>query len=90
MYSVAPYFLSKLIAELPVSSLFPNIFGIILYPMTGLHPKRDRMLKFLGIITIEAFAASALGMAIGALTSDEDAALALGPAVMTIFILFSG
>ncbi|CAN0097223.1 unnamed protein product, partial [Discosporangium mesarthrocarpum] len=49
-----------------------------------------RLLKFLGVITVEAFAASALGMTIGALTSNEDAALALGPAVMTIFILFSG
>ncbi|CAN0405353.1 unnamed protein product [Discosporangium mesarthrocarpum] len=42
MYSVAPYFLSKLIAELPVSALFPNIFGGILYRMTGLNPKRER------------------------------------------------
>lgn len=42
MYSVLPYFLSKMIAELPISALFPNIFGVILYHMTGLHPKRDR------------------------------------------------
>lgn len=42
MYSVLPYFLSKMIAELPISALFPNIFGVILYQMTGLHPKRDR------------------------------------------------
>lgn len=50
----------------------------------------DRMLKFLGVLTIEAFAASALGMTVGALAKDEDAALALGPALMTVFILFSG
>lgn len=49
-----------------------------------------RMLKFLGIITVEAFAASALGMFIGAAAKSEDAALALGPALMTVFILFSG
>lgn len=49
-----------------------------------------RMAKFLGVLTIEAFAASALGMVIGAIAKDEDAALALGPALMTVFILFSG
>lgn len=42
MYSVLPYFLSKMIAELPISALFPSIFGVILYQMTGLHPKRER------------------------------------------------
>ena len=42
MYGMLPYFLSKMIAELPISALFPTIFGAILYPMTGLHPKRDR------------------------------------------------
>lgn len=42
MYSVLPYFLAKMVAELPISALFPNIFGVILYRMTGLHPKRDR------------------------------------------------
>lgn len=48
------------------------------------------MIKFLGITTIEAFAAAALGMAVGAVTKDVDAALAIGPSIMTVFILFSG
>lgn len=42
MYGVLPYFLAKIIAELPVNALFPNIFGAILYEMTGLNPKRNR------------------------------------------------
>lgn len=42
MYSVLPYFLSKMIAELPISAFFPSVFGVLLYQMTGLHPKRDR------------------------------------------------
>lgn len=48
------------------------------------------MLKFLGVITIEAFAASALGMLVGCVAKDGDAASAIGPPIMTIFILFSG
>jgi hypothetical protein len=36
-YGVSPYFLSKLVAELPISALFPIGFGCLLYPMAGLH-----------------------------------------------------
>lgn len=32
-----PYFLSKLAAELPVTAIFPILFGAIMYPMTGLQ-----------------------------------------------------
>lgn len=58
-------------------------------------PRRDfcaplRFLNFLGVLTIEAFTASAMGMLIGCLAKDGDAALAIGPPIMTIFILFSG
>ena len=41
-YNVLPYFVSKLIAELPVGALFPILFGCITYPTTGLNPKRSR------------------------------------------------
>lgn len=42
MYTVLPYVLSKIIAELPLTALFPSISGVVMYKMTGLHPKRDR------------------------------------------------
>lgn len=41
-YNVLPYFVSKLIAELPVGALFPILFGFITYPTTGLNPKKSR------------------------------------------------
>lgn len=51
-YSLLPYLLSKLAAELPVGALFPALFGAIVYPATGLNarasrcdgPARDRLL----------------------------------------------
>lgn len=42
MYSVLPYFLAKMIADLPLTALFPTVSGAVMYKMTGLHPKRDR------------------------------------------------
>ena len=41
-YDVAPYFGAKLLAESPIGALFPLLFGALLYPTTGLHPKTSR------------------------------------------------
>jgi len=40
-----------------------------------------RFAKFLGILTLESFASSALGLAVGSIAPSTEAALAMGPAV---------
>ena len=40
--------------------------------------------KFLGILTLESFAASALGLAVGSIAPSTEAALAMGPAVCSL------
>ncbi|KAK4423480.1 ABC transporter G family member 7 [Sesamum alatum] len=89
-YSLGPYLLSKLLAEIPVGAAFPLLFGTILYPMTRLHPTMSRFGKFCGIVTTESFAASAMGLTVGAMVPTTEAALALGPSLMTVFIVFGG
>lgn len=49
-----------------------------------------RFARFLAILTLEAFSAQAMGLAIGAVAPSTDAALAMGPAIMLIFIVFGG
>ncbi|KAH0671921.1 hypothetical protein KY284_023008 [Solanum tuberosum] len=46
--------------------------------------------KFCGIVTVESFAASAMGLTVGAMVPTTEAALALGPSLMTVFIVFGG
>ncbi|XP_076881899.1 ABC transporter G family member 7-like [Bidens hawaiensis] len=89
-YLLGPYLLSKLIAEIPVGAAFPLLFGTILYPMARLHPSLSRFGKFSGIVTVESFAASAMGLTVGAMVPTTEAALALGPSLMTVFIVFGG
>ncbi|XP_047341366.1 ABC transporter G family member 7 isoform X2 [Impatiens glandulifera] len=89
-YSLGPYLLSKLLAEIPVGAAFPLLFGTILYPMARLHPNLSRYGKFCGIVTIESFAASAMGLTVGAMVPTTEAAMALGPSLMTVFIVFGG
>ncbi|EEF35762.1 abc transporter, putative [Ricinus communis] len=89
-YALGPYLLSKLIAEIPVGAAFPLMFGAVLYPMARLHPTLSRFGKFCGIVTAESFAASAMGLTVGAMVPTTEAAMALGPSLMTVFIVFGG
>ncbi|KAG6757690.1 hypothetical protein POTOM_038012 [Populus tomentosa] len=89
-YALGPYLLSKLIAEIPVGAAFPLMFGAVLYPMSRLHPTFSRFGKFCGILTAESFAASAMGLTVGAMVPTTEAAMAVGPSLMTVFIVFGG
>ncbi|KAM7275938.1 hypothetical protein ACFE04_017804 [Oxalis oulophora] len=89
-YTLGPYLLSKLIAEIPIGAVFPLMFGAVLYPMARLHPSLSRFAKFCGIVTAESFSASAMGLTVGAIAPTTEAAMAIGPSLMTVFIVFGG
>lgn len=89
-YGAGAYLLAKLAAEAPVSALFPALFAAVVYPATGLHPGLGRFARFLGILTLESFTATALGLAVGAAAPTPDAAAAIGPALSVVFLLFGG
>eukprot|EP00246_Nothoceros_aenigmaticus_P002725 TRINITY_DN13580_c0_g1_i1.p1 TRINITY_DN13580_c0_g1~~TRINITY_DN13580_c0_g1_i1.p1 ORF type:complete len:250 (-),score=39.25 TRINITY_DN13580_c0_g1_i1:194-898(-) len=89
-YSLAPYIAAKLVAEAPVSAAFPLAFGALLYPMSRLHPSLPRFAQFASLVTVEAFAATAMGLAVGAIVPTTEAAMAVGPSLMTVFIVFGG
>ena len=89
-YPVVSYFASKLAAELPIGALFPAIFGAVVYPCTGMAPDARKFVNFLGILVAESFAAQALGLTVGAVAPSTSAALAIGPAVMLVSIVFGG
>jgi ABC-type multidrug transport system ATPase subunit len=89
-YGALPYLAAKLVAELPVSALYPLAFGAVVYPATGLRATPRAFASFLGIITLESFSASALGLTVGAFAPTTEAAVAIGPALMLLHILFGG
>lgn len=89
-YNVTQYFVSKLLAEMPVSAFFPLIFSCTVYPMVRLSGGMGRILRFLGIITLESFTAASYGLVIGALVPSTEAALAIGPSSFVLQIVFGG
>ncbi|KAG7973748.1 hypothetical protein I3843_06G012500 [Carya illinoinensis] len=58
--------------------------------MARLHPGLPRFGKFCGIVTVESFAASAMGLTVGAMVPTTEAAMAVGPSLMTVFLVFGG
>jgi hypothetical protein len=89
-YGAGAYLAAKLAAEAPVSALFPALFASVVYPLTGLAGGLPRFARFLGILTLESFTATALGLAVGAAAPTPDAAAAIGPALSVVFLLFGG
>ena len=90
LYGVAPYFLSKLVAEVPLAVGLSGLFGGLLYPMVGFQRSARKFLQFLGISTLQSFAATALGMLVGAAAPTSDAALALFPPLVVLMVIFNG
>mmetsp|Transcript_16455 Transcript_16455/g.53747 ORF Transcript_16455/g.53747 Transcript_16455/m.53747 type:complete len:639 (-) Transcript_16455:2057-3973(-) len=96
-YSLGPYFASKLIAELPIGAVFPAAFGALVYPFCGLWlPQRGlnsnlvKFGKFLGMVTLESFTASACGLAVSSAMPTAESARALGPILMVVQIVNGG
>lgn len=84
-YGVGPYFLSKLCIEGPLDSLFPVLYGAIVAPLCGLNPAGRSQL--LGSMALQSLSSSTLGMSVGALATNLESALAIGPCVMVLSIM---
>ena len=57
-----PYFLSKVAAEAPLSSIYPCLSAVVMYKLCGLNSEPGRLATFILILVIESLASTALGM----------------------------
>ncbi|KAJ6223012.1 hypothetical protein RDWZM_001557 [Blomia tropicalis] len=90
-YSVATYYLALSIAEIPFQIIYPIIFCIVAYIMTGQLIETERILYFLLINVITAFVSQSLGLLLGAIfMEDASAAVFLGPISTVPIMLFGG
>jgi hypothetical protein len=87
---VSAYFISRILAEMPVNIIIPTIYATIIYWAVGLNPDPYRFLIFLAVVVLETQCAVALGYAISAISPDAKVAQAMGPPLLIILILFGG
>ena len=66
------------------------MFSTILYPLCGLDAKPKKFAQMMAVFTLESFVASAMGLAVGSLAPSPEAAMAIGPPFMVLFIIFGG
>ena len=86
-YTAAEYLLSKILAELPLDVFMGAIFGYIVHHTCSFCCDRH---TFAGVLALVSCAASSLGLAIGALCPSGDTALAVGPALMVVYVILGG
>ena len=84
---LSPYFLGKVLAELPVSLALPCLLVAIVHPMARLALPLAHLTLYLGL---EAFAASMLGTAVGAAAPTLDVGLEATKALSTLSTVFGG
>eukprot|EP00968_Pinguiococcus_pyrenoidosus_P013180 scaffold1187_cov258-Pinguiococcus_pyrenoidosus.AAC.24 len=61
IYGVFPYFLSKVVADIPVSTFLSCLFGAIIYPLTGLQRTFGKFMRFIGLNVLHSVTSSAIG-----------------------------
>jgi ATP-binding cassette, subfamily G (WHITE), member 4 len=88
-YSIEMYYLSKWFAELPLQLICPFMCVSVAYYMTGQPMELDRFLMMLGICTVQAMIAHAIGLLAGVIFSLQ-MGIFMVPAVSIPMLMFSG
>lgn len=65
-YSLEAYYISKVIANLPLQTICPTFFVAVAYFMTGQPLEIERLLMVWLIVLLTAILADSLGLAVGA------------------------
>merc|ERR1719440_675336 len=90
MYGVAPFYLATFICSLPLEFVPQMGTAAIIYFLAGLRPGAGHFFVFLGVLTLANQCAIALGMLLSAAIRSVEAAPKIAPAVVVLFLMFSG
>jgi len=83
-YSSIEYLSAKLCSEMPMDAAVAAAFGMILHLKSNLRQDRS---KFVSVLALLGVVSSTLGLAIGALCPTGDVSLAVGPALMVVYVI---
>ncbi|XP_061366893.1 ABC transporter G family member 9 [Gastrolobium bilobum] len=89
-YRLSSYFMSRIVADLPMELVLPTIFLLITYWMAGLKANVVNFLYTLLSLLLNVLVAQGLGLAIGAVVLDQKSATTLASVIMLCFLLAGG
>lgn len=90
MYKVAPYYMAKIIAELPIQCLTPMIYLIITYFGIGMTVTAGQFFYAYLILWMLVLCSASFGYFISSIFSQEETAVAVSPVIIMPLMLFSG
>uniref|UniRef100_A0A7S3CZZ8 ABC transporter domain-containing protein n=1 Tax=Palpitomonas bilix TaxID=652834 RepID=A0A7S3CZZ8_9EUKA len=90
MYRPATYFWGKTFVELPPNVIFPFLSSCIVYFMIGFQPTAEKFFVFVLVQVMMSQVGSSMGLALGAIVPNAEAASSLAPVTIIPFMLFAG
>lgn len=90
MYRLSSYFAARMVADLPMELILPVIFISITYWMGGLKPAAANFFINLAVMLLSVLVSQGIGLALGALVMDLNAATTLASVLMLSFMLAGG
>jgi len=90
IFAITPFWLTRIILDLPAIVIIPLFFNSISYWMVGLNPAIERFWVLIGVTILTSAVAASLYNLVGALAPDPLVANILATVVTVIFMLFAG
>jgi ABC-type multidrug transport system permease subunit len=90
LYGIVPYYLSKLMIELPLTALFPIVFVTIIYYAVNFENEAVNFFLFMLVSVLLSWIGSLMGILIGALVRDLTLAIEIAPLIFVPFLLYAG
>lgn len=90
MYRLSSYFISRMVADLPMELVLPTIFLLITYFMAGLKATVINFFQTLFSLLLNVLVSQGLGLALGAVVLDQKSATTLASVIMLCFLLAGG
>ena len=90
MYHTLPYFLAKVMCDVPLKVVAPSLFGSIAYWTVGFQPSAHKFALAIATLVLLAHAGTAIGLFLACLFPEIAVALAVAPLVILPLMMFSG
>ncbi|EFX86593.1 ABC protein, subfamily ABCG [Daphnia pulex] len=88
-YSLKAYYLAKLLADIPFQIIFPTVYLVIVYFMTGQPLSLQRFSMLLCMTIFTSLVGQGIGLVVGAVFDIQSAAF-MAPTFAIPFLLFAG
>ncbi len=90
MYSVPPYYLAKIMIEVPMLTVLPLVYSCIIYFKIGTTINASQFFYFYLITMLIGHSAASFGYFFSSIFNSEETATMVSPIFMMPMILFSG